>query len=98
MNVVKLDKRYDGWDRFTHRVEFLSRDRVKNQKQWIKARNWLWTQFGPSAELDLARRQNFEGVQPVWAWDANKSSIYVTQEAYTMFMLRKEFWEDEANL
>lgn len=96
MHVVKLDKRYDGVDRFTHRVEFLGGP-IK-VKQWVRARNWLWQQFGPSGELFCARADHFDGVQPVWAWDADKSSIYLKQEAYTMFMLRKEFWENAENL
>ncbi len=97
MNVVKLDRRYDGHGRFSHRVEFMGRGDIR-VKQWVKARNWLWTQFGPSAELFAARPEYFEGQQPVWAWDAEKSSIYLSNEAYTMFMLRKEFWENEQNL
>lgn len=98
MHVVKLDRRYDGHDRFTHRVEFFGGLHPVRIKQWVKARNWLWSQFGPSGELFCARPENFDGQQPVWAWDADKSSIYLKQEAYTMFMLRKEFWENEQNL
>ena len=102
MNVVKLDRRYDGHDRYSHRVEFTGYQagahKQKQVAQWVRARNWLWTQFGPSAELFAARPQYFDGHQPVWAWDAEKSAIYLTSEAYTMFVLRKEFWENEANL
>lgn len=101
MTVVKLDKRYDGHERFSHRVEFTGyagQGRVTRVKQWVRARNWLWTQFGPSAELFAARPEFFEGQQPNWSWDADKSSIYLSKESYTMFMLRKEFWENEENL
>lgn len=101
MNVVKLDRRYDGHERFSHRVEFTGytgQGRVIRVKQWVRARNWLWQQFGASGELFCARPEYFDGTQPVWAWDAEKSSIYLNKEAYTMFMLRKEFWENEANL
>lgn len=97
MNVVRLDRRYDGHQFFTHRVEFYGGPQVRI-KQWIRARNWLWTQFGPSAEQFCARAEFFDGQQPVWAWDSEKSSIYLKQEAYTMFMLRKEFWENAENL
>ena len=102
MQVVKLDKRYDGFGFFSHRVEFnggwTTEARKINSKQWIRARNWLWGQFGPSAEQHLARADNFDGVQPVWAWDAEKSSLYLTNGAYTMFMLKKEYWENVENL
>lgn len=98
MHVVKLDRRYDGWQYFSHRIEFSGRDRTTMLKQWIRARNWLWNQFGPSSEQFCARADFFNGVQPLWAWDSEKSSIYLQQEAYTLFILKKEFWENEENL
>lgn len=102
MTVVKLDGRYEGHDRFSHRVEFSggfsAEARVIKIKQWLRARNWLWQQFGPSGEVTFARAQFFDGTQPVWAWCSDKSSIYLRKEAYTMFMLRKEFWENVENL
>ena len=95
MKVVKLTRNYNGYYYFSHRVEFHGSHRVM---QWIRARNWLWAQFGPSAEQSLAREQNFDGVQPKWAWDSDKSSLYLKDEAYTAFALKKEFWERAENL
>jgi hypothetical protein len=97
VNVVKLDRRYDGHGFFTHRVEFYGSQSYRI-RQWIRARNWLWSQFGPSAEQALARAVFFDGAQPKWAWDSDKSSIYLKEEALVMFQLRKEFWENEQNL
>ncbi len=97
MNVVKLDRRYDGYGFFTHRVEFYGSQSYRT-RQWIRARNWLWQQFGPSAEQSLARADYFDGVQPKWAWDSDKSSIYLKEEALVLFQLRKEFWENAENL
>jgi hypothetical protein len=97
MHIVKLDKRYDGYGRFSHRVEFISYGagaRLTDQKNWIKSRNYLWTQFGPSAELHLARPELFDGVQPKWAWDDSKSAIYLKDESYTMFVLKWESWQN----
>lgn len=90
MKIVKLTRNYNGYGTFSHRIEFRGGNRVKN---WIQVRNWLWSQFGPSAEQSLAREQNFDGVQPKWAWDTEKASIYLKDEAYTTFVLKKEFWE-----
>lgn len=98
MHIQKLDRRYDGFGRFSHRIEFRYGQPLIKQKQWIRARNWLWQQFGPSAELSLARPDFFDGQQPKWAWDAEKSSIYLVDDAYTMFMLKKEYWENVENL
>lgn len=97
MNLIKLDRRYDGFDRFTHRVEFRYGTLAK-QQQWVKCRNWLWQQFGPSAELNLARPEYFEGKQPQWAWDAEKSSLYLSNDALTMFILKRESWENEQKI
>jgi len=102
MKVVKLNRNYNGYGFFSHRVEFIggrsSQDRIMIIRQWINARNWLWTQFGPSGEQALARADNFNGVQPKWAWDSEKSALYLKDEAYTAFVLKKEFWERAENL
>jgi hypothetical protein len=97
MNIVKLNRNYNGYHYFSHRVEFYGGPQVRI-KQWIKVRNWLWTQFGPSAEQALARAENFNGIQPVWAWDSEKSAVYLKEEALMLFQLRKEFWENAENL
>lgn len=95
MDLTKLDRRYDGFDRFTHRVEFRYGMPLAKQKQWVRSRNWLWQQFGPSAELALARPDLFEGKQPLWAWDAEKSALYLKGDALTMFLLKWESWKNE---
>ena len=98
MRVVKLTRNYNGYGVFTHRVEFWGGTRATKVRQWIQVRNWLWSQFGPSAEQELARADFFDGNQPVWAWDSEKSAIYLKEQALVMFNLRKEFWENAENL
>jgi hypothetical protein len=98
VRVVKLNRNYSGYGVFTHRVEFYGGNRETKLRQWVRVRNWLWSQFGPSAEQELARADFFDGEQPKWAWDSEKSAIYLKEEAFTMFTLRKEFWEDATNL
>lgn len=100
MHLVKMDRRYDGHDRFTHRVEFIgygAEERKRDCVRWVQARNWLWQNFGPSAELHLARDWVFDGVQPKWAWDAEKYSLYLKDEALSMFMLAFERWQNAQN-
>ena len=51
--LVKLNRNYNGYGYFTHRVEFHGygeQGRRHMQQQWIRLRNWLWGRFGPSAE------------------------------------------------
>ena len=98
MNLVKLNRNYKGYGVFTHRVEFWGNNRETRIRQWIRVRNWLWAQFGPSAEQFLARADFFDGDQPQWAWDSDKSAIYLRDEAHMMFLLKKEFWENAENL
>ena len=95
LKLQRLDRRYDGNDRFTHRIEFkmLNRDRQGMLTAWIRSRIWLWNNYGPSAELFLARADYFDGEQPKWAWDSNKSAIYLREDALQMFLLKKELWE-----
>lgn len=101
MHVRKMDKRYDGHDRFTHRVEFLgynNEERKRDQIRWVKARNWLWQNFGPSAELNLARDWLFDGQVPKWAWDAEKRSLYLKDESLSLFLLTFERWKNAENV
>ncbi len=97
MNVVKLNRNYNGYGFFSHRVEFYGSQEYRIRR-WIRVRNWLWQNFGPSAEQAFARAEYFDGAQPKWAWDSDKSSIYLKEEALVLFQLRKEFWENAENL
>jgi hypothetical protein len=92
----KLDRRYGGHDRFSHRIEFVAanRDFAGLHRAWVSARIWLWESFGPSAELWCAHEKNFNGVQPKWAWDSDKSAIYLKEEPLSAFLLKKEYWEN----
>lgn len=101
MKLVKLNRNYNGYGYFSHRLELIggkNRTRQQRVQQWISIRNWLWSQFGASAEQDLARPAYFNGHQPQWAWDSEKSCLYLRDEALVMFQLKKEFWENAENL
>jgi hypothetical protein len=94
--IVKLTKQYNGHDQFTHRVEFRSHRRddiAQVMQQWVDTRIWLWSHFGPSAELAMAQPKFFDGEQPLWSWDSDKFCVYLRDEAFTMFSLRKERFE-----
>jgi hypothetical protein len=95
LNLQKLDRRYGGHDRFSHRVEFsvLRRDYHSVRSAWVKCRNWLWTTYGPSAEVTMAVPLYFDDLQPKWAWDSDKFVVYLSDEALTAFLLKKEIWE-----
>lgn len=97
MSFRKLDRRFNGSEHFSHRVEFYSNGWGDSYStsiaQWIAVRNWLWSQFGPSSEQKHANTHYFEQ-QPRWSWDTDKMAIYLAEEAYTMFMLRYDHFRN----
>lgn len=100
MKLVKLNRNYNGYGKFTHRIEFFD-TRVSfetRRRQYLRIREWLWEHFGASSEQELAIAHNFAGVTPTWAWCSDKFVVYLRDEALTAFMLKKEFWDDENNL
>jgi hypothetical protein len=96
MELKRLDRRYEGHDRFTHRIEFsvMNRDYRAVQLAWVHSRNWLWSVYGPSAEVAVARPDFFDGTQPLWAWESQKFVIYLNESTLTAFLLKKEIWEN----
>lgn len=96
MHLQKLTRSYNGHEHFTHRVAFETygggEARDKKIRAWIGLRNWLWGRFGPSAEQYLARAELL-GSAPKWAWDSEKSAIYLRDEALTEFLLIKDRWQ-----
>lgn len=100
MKIVKLNRNYNGYGKFTHRVEFWdnSAKREYRIRQYLRIREWLWERFGPSGEQQLAGTHNFNGTEPKWAWCSDKFVVYLKDEALTTFMLKKEFWENPDNL
>ena len=96
MWLQKLDRRFHGYGRFTHRIQFLGygeQAQLQAQKNWVECRNWLWGRYGPSAEQCLAREHNFNGSQPIWAWDSDKSAIYLKDEAVVEMALMEGRWQ-----
>lgn len=101
--VKKLDRRYDGNDLFTHRLEFevlgVGNRRPYIQK-FIELRNYMWQRFGPSVETSLfslmRNTENGPAVikDPKWAWSDQGLIIYVRDEALTEFLLMKDRYEN----
>jgi len=71
----------------------MNRDYAAMRSAWVQSRNWLWSNFGPSAEVSMARPEFFGGRQPLWAWESEKFVIYLSESTLTAFLLKKEQWE-----
>lgn len=52
MKSRKLDRRHNGYDIFQYGVDFTNNEELK----FCQIREWCWQQFGPSCELDIARK------------------------------------------
>lgn len=91
LRLQRLDRRYTGSNRFSHRVEFSGGWKSK-ATNFVRARNWCWTVFGPSAELN--RLAAFGEETPIWAWESeHKTAIYLRDGSLTQFLLVKEQYE-----
>lgn len=76
MRRIELDKRFSGYDRFKFALEYNSRD----LEQYIAHREWFWTTFGSSCELDL--HYKITNPNQDWCWELNqwKTRIYVKSD------------------
>jgi len=93
LNLVKLDKRHNGRQWFTHRAEFEG-DWRSRSVNFVTARNWLQERFCHSAELTHLHTYS---TAPTWAWDSEhgRRIIYLTGSTLTQFILAKEQFEKD---
>jgi hypothetical protein len=87
MRMVKLDRRHSGHGYFSHYVEPWGTTASVRQSihDW---RIWLWNNFGPGCERDLAMKEPFCN-QIKWGWETHyHCRIYLTPEVYTLVSLK----------
>jgi hypothetical protein len=68
-----LDRRHNGFGQFKYRVEIGGLNHVDRIQNFNEIREWCWTVWGRSCELDYARARFFKD-QPhaiVWCWRKN---------------------------
>jgi hypothetical protein len=85
MKLKKLDKRMSGHEDFSHFVEYI---RLKGL-DFINCRNWCWSQWGPSCELDLWYRHDKPNNHWCWIMDDWRLRIYFRTEAEAQWFLLK---------
>lgn len=90
--LIKLDKRHNGHSRFSHMIE-IGAYNPEAAQSWLRAREYCWSTFGPSCELEWALPYYF-GSQPLWAYskEENRCRIYLTEQALTQFLMVKDRW------
>ena len=83
--VTKLDRRHNGYNFYKYSISPNTVDQIKGGELLIKVRNWLWSTYGPSAEIGLTQRGS------IWAWDTEfgHRRIYIKgDEELAMFKLK----------
>jgi hypothetical protein len=85
-----MDRRYNGHETFSHRIEFSGAGRVE---QFLRSRNWCIEKFGASAEIFMFNNQVF-ATTPFWAWESEHSLvIYLRDAALSQYLFVKETFE-----
>jgi hypothetical protein len=94
--IQKLDGRHNGVDHFTHFISYnvyvrgANISTTANQLRFSLARDWFWTTFGASCELNMFNPNNQTlGLVTEWAWSTDNLNlrIYVTESTLSHFML-----------
>lgn len=77
----------NGHGRFTHKICFEGPN-DRTYPAYIESRNYLWSQFGPSCELDATYYID-KDAELLWAWqcDDHVTVIYLKDKALTQYML-----------
>jgi hypothetical protein len=87
MKKSKLDRRHLGYGDFKYAINF----RTIELNKFCSIRNWCWSQWGPSAEVEYLIKLN--GENPGWSWvsDQWRMRIYfATDKEYQWYLLK---WE-----
>ena len=87
MRHKKLDKRYNGYGKFTYTVDFWL---TREYPQFCEIRNWCWQQWGPSAEYDIwAKDPSLQSASWCWIKDDYRTKIHLaTDKEYQWFLLK----------
>jgi hypothetical protein len=80
MKVVKLDRRYANYPKFTHAIKYGKHEKIKNQSLHLVIRNALTDQYGP--DFTWASGASFEKeYNDNWAHNRKRQMIYFKDEA-----------------
>ena len=96
LKLTKLDKRNNGYGTWKFYVELKLLDKNYGV-DLCNVREWCWTHWGPSKELDAYTQHDlFDGVScsnPRWCWqhDEYRTRIYLRDEAESIAFALKWF-------
>ncbi len=91
MRIKKLDRRYSGFEFWTHRAE--PRYSTTGQLNFYEQREFLTRSFGVGARVEECWQIKASGREiPKWGFD-NDGNIFLREEALTQFQLALGRWE-----
>jgi hypothetical protein len=91
MRIKKLDRRYSGFEFWTHRVE--PRYNTNAQLRFFEQREFLSRSFGVGARVEECYQLRQAGRDiPKWGFD-NDGNIFLRDEALTQFQLAMGRWD-----
>ena len=78
--VKKLDKRYNGGDRFRYMIDVNSSrpgdgtygNRIDRIQEYVEIRIWAWQTWGESCEISSYTTL---GKEYVWSWDSDHNNM-----------------------
>lgn len=81
--IQKMDRRYSGYELFSHRIDVYWND------DYLKIRNWCFDMFGPACELELFNLNTQLGLGYTWAWrtDYDRRELYLNEEQLSAFIM-----------
>jgi hypothetical protein len=71
MKLTKIDKRMNGFLYFKYKIQFV---KTYDYMKFFEVRNWCWDQWGPSCELNLWHRCNYNDH---WAWETVDNTLRI---------------------
>ena len=85
----------NGHTKFTHKVCFVGPNNDIYPK-YVNVRNYLWSQFGPSAELDATWFIDPEcNLEWCWQCDDKVTDIFLKGKALVQFLLVMEKYAND---
>ena len=83
MKHSKLDRRHTGYSNFKYAAQFVPKEKHK----FCDIREWAWTQWGPSCEMEF-----WDSIRnPRWCWVVDQYKIkifFATDAEYQWFLLK----------
>jgi len=83
MRHSKLDRRHTGYSNFKYAAQFIPKEKHK----FCDIREWAWTQWGPSCEMEF-----WDSIRnPRWCWVVDQYKIkifFATDAEYQWFLLK----------